>query len=212
MKKQTKKEALANSWLEPHIEVPAPAAQAGSLTKSEAIAAMNRGEKVRHKYFAAGEWVKNNKSDREYLTEDGCTIPDKEFWAFRTGEEWNTGWEIVPPPQAGNELPQRLDPRQLQVIYPNGGDPQDSNPSIFITLDGENGFVNEDPTQEDEDLSNEIKIRYNAYPELEARNRELVTAAHNALETLKAARELLKDETFAPKTISELENALESSK
>jgi hypothetical protein len=73
-------------------------------------------------------------------------------------------------------LPNGLDPRQLRVIYPNVGDPQDSNPGIFITLDGENGFVNEDPTQEDEDLSNEIKIRYNQYPELEARNRELVEA------------------------------------
>lgn len=64
-----------------------------SMTKTEAIQAMNKGFKVRHKWFSKDEWM--ICEGLLYRFEDGCLCTPSEFWYARNGEYWQTGWEVV---------------------------------------------------------------------------------------------------------------------
>lgn len=64
------------------------------MTRSSAIIAMVRGEKVRHRFFSSDEWVKMNP-DGKYEFEDGVVCSAELFWKDRSGELWYDGWVIV---------------------------------------------------------------------------------------------------------------------
>lgn len=61
------------------------------MTKQEALKALAEGKKIRHRYF----------SDDEYIVEQNYNLIDekgylmRDFWKYRTTEDWDTGWEIV---------------------------------------------------------------------------------------------------------------------
>lgn len=61
-----------------------------NLTKDQAIAALNAGKKVHHRYFMKGDYI--------FLEEGVITAEDGhkhvEYWAFRTHKDWNTNWGI----------------------------------------------------------------------------------------------------------------------
>jgi len=65
-----------------------------TLTKQEAIAAMNKGVQVTHRYFTDDEWVKANQSGTVYILEDGVKCTPDEFWMWRKSEEWNKDWKL----------------------------------------------------------------------------------------------------------------------
>ncbi len=64
------------------------------MTRSSAIVAMVRGEKVRHRFFDSNEWVKMNPDDN-YEFEDGVICTPELFWMDRSGELWYDDWVIV---------------------------------------------------------------------------------------------------------------------
>lgn len=66
---------------------------ADSLTKEQAVEAMQAGSKVRHWLFSKGEWIKI--CGPWYKFEDGCICDFDEFWRYRQEEIWNNGWELV---------------------------------------------------------------------------------------------------------------------
>lgn len=76
------------------------------MTKIEAIRLMEQGKKVTHRYFSANEFatIKNG----QIVTEEGCSVPMKEFWAYRNVEGWSDGWEefvekkTTPSPASGS--------------------------------------------------------------------------------------------------------------
>ena len=63
------------------------------MTKQEAIEAMKAGAKLTHPSFMQHEWI-TMEGSRTVITEEGYAISDKEFWAYRTGEYFETGWFI----------------------------------------------------------------------------------------------------------------------
>lgn len=63
------------------------------MTKKEAIDAMKAGEKLAHPSFIHNEWI-TMKGENTILTEENHSISDKEFWAHRTGDYFETGWFI----------------------------------------------------------------------------------------------------------------------
>ena len=63
------------------------------MTKQEAIEAMKAGAKLTHPSFMQHEWI-TMEGNRTIITEEGYAISDKEFWAYRTGEYFETGWFI----------------------------------------------------------------------------------------------------------------------
>lgn len=68
-----------------------------TFSKGEAIAAIeNEGEKVAHVSFTPDEFIqKGHECDVAF--EDGCECDAAEFWKYRTGPEWLTGWYIWRP-------------------------------------------------------------------------------------------------------------------
>jgi len=67
------------------------------MTKQEAIEAMQKGEKVTHRYFSKYEWAK--LEGHSIITEDGVRITEKEFWSIRTNPAWEEDWSIFNPTQ-----------------------------------------------------------------------------------------------------------------
>jgi hypothetical protein len=63
------------------------------MTKTEAIEAMKRGEKVTHQYFTQDEWV-TMKGNR-IVFEDGVNMSPDEYWAYREGNGWKDEYSIV---------------------------------------------------------------------------------------------------------------------
>ena len=63
------------------------------MTKSEAIEAMKSGAKLTHTYFTPKEWV-TMKGNHTIITEEGYRMSNNEFWAYRTGESFENGWNI----------------------------------------------------------------------------------------------------------------------
>lgn len=64
-----------------------------TLTKEEAIEAMQNGKRVSHKYFSSDEWM--TMHGNRIILEDGCSCWADEFWADRTAAGWNDGYSIV---------------------------------------------------------------------------------------------------------------------
>lgn len=63
------------------------------LTKTEALEALKRGEKIAHRYFAEHEYVKLT-AENNYKFEDGNISTQDRFWEFRKESYWETGWYI----------------------------------------------------------------------------------------------------------------------
>lgn len=62
------------------------------MTKSEAIAEMQKGVKITHRYFTKDEWmtIRNNK----IVLEDGVICDPPLFWSYRTDSTWDSDYEI----------------------------------------------------------------------------------------------------------------------
>lgn len=70
------------------------------MTKYEALEAMERGEKITHRYFTPEEWMTiTTIEDRKvYLFEDGTIANMGHFWIGK-GFEWENGYSIFKEPQ-----------------------------------------------------------------------------------------------------------------
>lgn len=63
------------------------------MTKAEAIAALKAGKKVSHYNFTPDEYVFiNDKGEFEF--EDGVSMPEADFWLYRTLPSFENDWEI----------------------------------------------------------------------------------------------------------------------
>ena len=63
------------------------------MTKQEAIAEMQKGNKVRFKDFSPDEWM--TMKNGNIVLEDGVRCCPDEFWKWRTNESWNDGYSLV---------------------------------------------------------------------------------------------------------------------
>lgn len=64
------------------------------MTREEAIAALDDGKTLTHKYFTSSEWVRGAGCMYEF--EDGVMCSPSEFWAYRRDDGFNDGWsELV---------------------------------------------------------------------------------------------------------------------
>ena len=62
------------------------------MTRKEAMAfAISVGKPIVHKSFSKGEFIRYNGN--ELVDEEGIILPQQEFWAIRSGDYWNNGWE-----------------------------------------------------------------------------------------------------------------------
>lgn len=65
------------------------------LTKAEAINAMAHGAKVTHRFFEDYEYMYTDPAQpNKICTEDGYAHYQEEFWKYRIGPTWETGWSI----------------------------------------------------------------------------------------------------------------------
>jgi len=64
------------------------------MTRDEAIQAMRRGERVRHRHFGDEEWIEMVNCCT-ILTEEGYRFGLEDFMAGRDGEGFKEGWSIV---------------------------------------------------------------------------------------------------------------------
>lgn len=67
-----------------------------TLTKEQAIEAMQEGKKVTHQYFSPDEWV-TLTSDGLFQFEDKVVCTPEMFWQDRSGNNWETGWSLFNP-------------------------------------------------------------------------------------------------------------------
>lgn len=65
------------------------------MNRMEAELAMKSGSRVQHTLFGADEWMEQRPTDGRYIFEDGCSCESEEFWHYRQGPEWNSGWRIT---------------------------------------------------------------------------------------------------------------------
>jgi hypothetical protein len=63
-----------------------------SMTKAEAIEAMEAGKRVTHTYFTPEEWI--SMEDGKIVTEDGYKFDPDEFWMHRFDPIFNENWII----------------------------------------------------------------------------------------------------------------------
>lgn len=62
------------------------------MTKQEAMAfAISVGKPIRHNSFSKGEFVRYE--GKKLVDEEGTILPQQEFWAIRSGDSWENGWE-----------------------------------------------------------------------------------------------------------------------
>ncbi len=64
------------------------------MNKAQAIAALDNGHKVRHRYFTKEEWIKQGEDPSTYESEEGVIHPKEEFWRWRPSG-FDTDWSIV---------------------------------------------------------------------------------------------------------------------
>ena len=64
-----------------------------SMTKLEAIDAMNRGHKVTHRFFTSNEWMSVTVMGNIQF-EDGVICEPEEFWHNRN-KGWEQGYSII---------------------------------------------------------------------------------------------------------------------
>ena len=60
------------------------------MTRQEAVQAMANGEKITHESFSDQEWM--TMENGKILLEDGVRCSPQEFWQWRQGESWETGY------------------------------------------------------------------------------------------------------------------------
>jgi len=63
-----------------------------NLTKEQAIEKLNQGHKIAHNTFVEGEYVRLNAKN-QVVDENNTVLP--EFWKFRYGARWNSGWKTI---------------------------------------------------------------------------------------------------------------------
>ena len=65
------------------------------MTKEEMIELLETQEGVRvtHRLFVSDEWMMLNTLNT-FEFEDGITVSWSEFWDFRDGLVWNSGWSV----------------------------------------------------------------------------------------------------------------------
>lgn len=64
------------------------------MNKSEAIIAMLKGNKIRHRYFDSNEYVMMIDENTVQF-EDGVKQSSFEFWSIRQSGFWDNDWEII---------------------------------------------------------------------------------------------------------------------
>lgn len=64
-----------------------------NLTREEAKNALSKGKKLTHSYFDDNEWV--IMMDDLILFNDSQTQSSEEFWGFKKGKAWDSGWSII---------------------------------------------------------------------------------------------------------------------
>lgn len=62
------------------------------MTRDEAIAEMQKGNKVTHGYFSNNEWM--TMENGKIVTEEGYRHDPVEFWSYRQLAGWNDGYSI----------------------------------------------------------------------------------------------------------------------
>lgn len=66
------------------------------ISKEEAIKEMKNGKSVRHTtLFLDYEYIRMSPGKNFITTEDNASVPEKEFWALRTSDVWNSNWEVL---------------------------------------------------------------------------------------------------------------------
>jgi hypothetical protein len=161
-------------------------------------------------YFRAYDGNDNILEEREIMdrTEDEAR---RECESYVEQSQTIEDWTLTPtPPQAGNELPQRLDVHSTGLL--------EHKAEIHPANDPDGEIIIADVFQYDHAV--ELVRRYNQYPELEARNRELVEALRNVIEMCGTLRNIAVSMGQASPYYNELSNsiteiynsALESSK
>ena len=65
------------------------------MTKQEAIEAMQKGEKVTHRFFDIEEWI--TMIGNRIFTEEGYSASPVTFWGDRCSIQWESDWEIFQP-------------------------------------------------------------------------------------------------------------------
>lgn len=60
------------------------------MYKSEAISAMQTGQRITHRFFSDDEFI--TMKDGKVVDEKGYTFDPDEFWMERTGKDWETDW------------------------------------------------------------------------------------------------------------------------
>lgn len=63
------------------------------MTKAEAIAAMQEGKKVTHRFFLPTEFIKFSENG-SIETEEGYLVTPLVFWSYRREPYWETDWEL----------------------------------------------------------------------------------------------------------------------
>lgn len=63
------------------------------MNRQEAKEALNKGKKLRHRYFSSDEWIR--QAGIIVFTEEGYSIDAQTFWGDRSGAGFDEGWEIV---------------------------------------------------------------------------------------------------------------------
>ena len=64
-----------------------------SMTKQDALKALEDGLKITHRYFSNDEYIKKEDNDF-YKDEQNCYLPINEFWNMRQGKNWDDGYSI----------------------------------------------------------------------------------------------------------------------
>lgn len=62
------------------------------MTKKEAIAEMQKGNKITHRHFSSNEWM--TMKDGNILLEDGVLCEPDKFWKWRTDSSWNDNYSL----------------------------------------------------------------------------------------------------------------------
>jgi hypothetical protein len=62
------------------------------MNKAEALESMRQGNKLRHSFFDAEEWMMIVRG--EVVFEDGCRCTVEMFWQDRTEDVWLENWSL----------------------------------------------------------------------------------------------------------------------
>ncbi len=64
------------------------------MTRDEAMRFLvSTGKPIRHRFFSKGEYVRYDRSKADLTDEEGHSLPQIEFFALRSGGNWEDGWE-----------------------------------------------------------------------------------------------------------------------